>query len=319
MERRDFLKSVGIAGTLSLVGICGSRAAWVKKGQEHSEALRWNSEGKTGRLLRPFDIAADGQGRIFVSDSPRYCITSLNLQSGEASSFGRPGATVGRFNYPRGIDVDLEGLVYVVDSNNGRIQIFDANGRLKRVLGSIGSSGGCLSTPQGVHVDGKRRLFIADTRNHRVQVFQHFELVAVVGELGDGNDQFRLPTSCATRGDELLVLDSKHGMVKVFGPDFGYRYGFGGPGIGSGQLNMPQGIDVHPDGSVWVADTGNNRIQVFSADGKLMSVMGRLGSQSGEFQSPTGLAWHNGSLFVADSGNSRVQVLRENTFSTLTL
>lgn len=316
MERRDFLKSLGIAGTLSLAGICRANG-WTNQDGKRSDARQGEVGETTAGLRGPFDVAVDQLGRLFVTDSPTYRVLSLELTSGVLGTFGGPGSAVGRLNYPTGISVDGDGLVYVVDSNNGRVQIFDGRGKLKRVVGYIGSAGGCLSTPQGIHVDEKNRLFIADTRNHRVQVFENFELAAVVGELGDGNDQFRLPTACVTRGEELLVLDSKHGMVKVFGPDFQYRHGFGAAGIGQGQLNMPQGMDLHPNGSVWVADTGNNRIQVFSAEGKLMSVLGRLGSEPGEFRSPKGLAWHNGNLFVADNGNCRIQILRDNTFSVV--
>jgi tripartite motif-containing protein 71 len=319
MERRDFLKSLGLAGTLSLAGLYTHRTAWARHDTTRPAPPQYNGQkGATG-LLRPFDVAVDSRGRLFITDSARYRVTILDPSHREVSSFGSPGASVGRLNYPRGVAVDQDGLIYVVDSNNCRIQVFDEKGTAKRVVGSIGSTGGCLSTPQGIHLGASSRLFVADTRNHRVQVFDKFELTAVVGELGDANDQFRLPTACRTHGDELLVLDSKHGMVKVFGPEFQYRRGFGNPGIGAGQLNMPQGMDVHPDGSIWIADTGNNRIQAFSPEGKPLTVVGKLGSEPGEFRGPTGLKWHNGSLFIVDSGNGRVQVLRDNAFEILVL
>ncbi len=317
MERRDFLKSLGLAGTLSLAGLYAHQTGWARHDTTRSDPPQQNAQERATGLLRPFDIAVDGRGRLFVTDSARYRVTIFDPSTGAVSSFGSPGASVGWLNYPRGIAVDHDELIYVVDSNNCRIQVFDEKGTVKRVVGSIGSSGGCLSTPQGIHLAAGGRLFVADTRNHRVQVFDTFGLAAVVGELGDANDQFRLPTACRTRGDELFVLDSKHGMVKVFGPEFEYRRGFGSPGIGPGQLNMPQGMDVHPDGSIWVADTGNNRIQAFSPAGKLLTVLGKLGSEPGEFRAPTGLAWRNDSLFIVDSGNGRIQMQRDQVFQTL--
>ncbi|MGC8908059.1 MAG: NHL repeat-containing protein [Desulfomonilaceae bacterium] len=317
MERRDFLKSLGLAGTLSLAGLYAHRTGWARNDAARSDRPQHYDQTRATGLLRPSDIAVDSRGRLFVTDSARYRVAIFDPSNAAVSSFGSPGASVGRLNYPRGVAVDEDGLIYVADSNNCRIQVFDEKGTAKRVVGSIGSSGGCLSTPQGIHLAPGNRLFIADTRNHRVQVFDNFELAAVVGELGDADDQFRLPTACRTRGDELLVLDSKHGMVKVFGLKFEYRRGFGSPGIGAGQLNMPQGMDVHPDGSIWIADTGNNRIQAFSPDGKPLTVLGKQGSEPGEFRNPTGLAWHDGSLFIVDSGNNRIQVLRENALETL--
>src|SRR5208283_1612621 len=103
--------------------------------------------------------------------------------------------------------------------------------------------------------------------------------VAVLGDLGDGNDQFRLPTACAvTPEGEILVLDSKHGRIKVFGADLKLIRRFADAGKDPGLLNMPQGMALDDAGRVWVADTGNHRIQEFSFDGKVVSVLGKEGS-----------------------------------------
>jgi DNA-binding beta-propeller fold protein YncE len=154
------------------------------------------------------------------------------------------------------------------------------------------------------------RLLVSDTRNHRVQIFQNDQLVAVLGELGDGNDQFRLPTASAVNTErDILVLDSKHGLIKVFGPDLKFKAGFGGVGSAPRLLNMPQGMRLDSNGHVWVADTGNHRIQEFSPTGTLLSVVGKKGSGPGEFDSPTGVVCREDKVYVADNGNRRVQIL----------
>ncbi len=77
-------------------------------------------------------------------------------------------------------------------------------------------------------------------------------------------------------------------------------------------LNMPQGMALDEDNNIWVADTGNHRIQLFNPEGKLLSAIGREGSGPEEFRSPTGVAYRNGKIYVADNGNRRIKVLARN-------
>lgn len=317
MQRRDFIKSLGVAGTFSLAGVLCHRTVRGQGGSSSAERPSDHAAKPLPSLLGPFDVVLDSTGRLLITDSPGYRVVCVDRAKGTLSSFGKPGSVIGRFNYPRGIAVGPDELLYVVDSNNCRIQCFSGTGEVKRVFGSIGSIGGAMATPQGIHVDEKGRVLVADTRNHRIQIFEHFELTAVLGDLGDANGQFRLPSACLTRGDEILVLDSKHGLVKIFGNDLKFRSSFGGIGAAPGQLNMPQGMALGPVGSVWVADTGNHRVQVFSAEGKLDAVLGSPGSGLGEFQSPSGLAWHDGRMYVADTGNKRIHVILDKVFEIL--
>ncbi len=87
------------------------------------------------------------------------------------------------------------------------------------------------------------------------------------------------------------------------------------PGEGSapGQFSQPRGVAVAPDGSVYVVDTGNLRVQKFNAQGKFVAQWGSLGTADGEFAmiqgfGPTGIAvGPDGSVYVADTWNHRIQ------------
>jgi len=297
MNRRDFIKSVGVAGVFSLLGSIPL----------HGSAP---SDSDAAGLKGPFDVAFDPSGNLLVTDPSKYSVVRLDSSNRPSGAFGKPGSGIGLLNFPKGLAVGSDGLIYVVDSNNCRVQVFDPNGSVKSVLGSIGSIGGCFSTPQGVFVDTKRGVFVADTRNHRIQVFQGENLVAVIGELGDGKDQFRLPTACAVNdAGDTVVLDSKHGMVKIFDKDLKFKHSFGGPGKNPGMLNMPQGMDLDEAGNIWVADTGNHRVQGFGPDGKAFFVAGKQGSGPDAFRNPTGIACRGDKICVADNGNGRIQVL----------
>ncbi len=77
----------------------------------------------------------------------------------------------------------------------------------------------------------------------------------------------------------------------------------------AGKLREPRGIAVDRAGNVWVANFGNNRIDVFDANLGFLRAFGKRGEGPGEFRDPCGIAIApNGEVFVADTWNQRVQV-----------
>ncbi len=72
-------------------------------------------------------------------------------------------------------------------------------------------------------------------------------------------------------------------------------------------MSFPQGIAIDASNNVYVADTGNNRIEVFTSGGVFVTKWGTAGSGNGQFSSPTGVTAAGGNVYVADSGNSRIQ------------
>jgi len=87
-----------------------------------------------------------------------------------------------------------------------------------------------------------------------------------------------------------------------------YPEGFFGEGTGDGEFDSPGSVAVAPDGSVYVSDYLNNRIQKFTPEGVFVSKWGTEGTSDGEFDGPTFVAEaSDGSVYVADSGNYRIQ------------
>ena len=79
-----------------------------------------------------------------------------------------------------------------------------------------------------------------------------------------------------------------------------------------GRLRQPRGAAADGAGRVWVADFGNQRIQLFAADGSPSLALGTRGSGPGQFNDPCGIATSpSGLVFVADTWNGRVQVFDE--------
>ena len=89
---------------------------------------------------------------------------------------------------------------------------------------------------------------------------------------------------------------------------------FGSSGAQPGQFNAPRGVAVGPDGSIYVADSRNNRIEKFDSTGKLLLTWGTFGSldaktaDPGKFNEPWGVAVAaDGTVYVADTWNHRIQ------------
>jgi sugar lactone lactonase YvrE len=233
----------------------------------------------------------------FVSGDGSYGFLQEKREAKDSKILLSVGTAIGQFNWPQGITVDGS-IAYIVDSNNGRIQRFDLDSQaFLEPFGELGKKSGLFLRPRGICFF-RDELFIADTRNHRVQVFSNKgEVKRIWGELGDADDQFRLPTSCSvSRQGEVFVVDSKHALIKVFSIEGRFQRKFGGlsssrkePGL----LSMPTGIALDEKRNiVYVADTGNCRIQAFDKRGKFLQCMETPGVA---FKTPQGVA-------VSDSG-----------------
>jgi len=92
----------------------------------------------------------------------------------------------------------------------------------------------------------------------------------------------------------------------------GYVYAgqWGSIGAGAGQFVYPCGVAIAPaSGYVYVSDSGNHRVQYFTAAGSFLGKWGSVGSGNGQFYWPEGVAFApaRGYVYVADSANDRIQ------------
>jgi aldose sugar dehydrogenase len=106
-----------------------------------------------------------------------------------------------------------------------------------------------------------------------------------------------------------------HSSSKGIFSDWGGQYSGA-----DGQMRAPAGIALDQEGNVYVADTGNNRIQVFSSNGTFITKWGgQYSGADGQMRAPAGIALDSssGNVYVADTGNNRIQVFSSNgTFIT---
>ncbi|MDT8896892.1 TIGR03663 family protein [Thermanaerothrix sp. 4228-RoL] len=143
------------------------------------------------------------------------------------------------------------------------------------VIGQVGLAGnqpGQFQNPRGIAIAPDGSIYVADSRNHRIQ-------------------------HLSARGEVLQVwgsfADSSTGEA---------------PG---GTFNEPWGVAVGPDGSVYVADTWNHRIQKFTSDGQFVTMWGYFGQaeRPDAFWGPRDVAVDaQGRVYVTDTGNKRVVI-----------
>jgi sugar lactone lactonase YvrE len=109
---------------------------------------------KRAKLYTPTNVAADPQGRIYVSDTGGCVAQIFDAEGNHVRTIGEQGAEPGRFVRPKGIGVDHEGRVYVVDAATAVVQVFDNEGRLLMFFGTSNTSGPAgLYLPAGLAID----------------------------------------------------------------------------------------------------------------------------------------------------------------------
>lgn len=205
--------------------------------------------------------------------------------------FGGDGgpAIQAQLDEPRGIAIGPDGTVYIADTLNHRIRKVSPEGTISTIAGtgSIGFSGdegpadlAQLSYPEDVAVDNNGDVYVADTSNHRIrQITTDGRIVTIAGS----------------------------GIAGYAGDnDF----------AGLARLKLPRGLAATPDGTVYIADTGNHRVRKVSADGIITTVAGdgTEGFNGDGVATQTHLSMPNdvvvdteGNVFIAEPGNGRLR------------
>ena len=203
-----------------------------------------------------------------------------------------PGSTDGtnttaRFNDPAGLALAADGTIFVADNQNHAIRRIGTNGvvtTLAGLLGTPGSADGSTSaarfdSPTGLALGADGALYVSDTGNHIIR--------------------------CVTLSGVVTTLAGSASNA-----DFA-----DGPAA-SARFNQPLGLAVAPDGTVFVADSGNHLIRIIATNGTVSVLAGNpetFGSADGTgtnafFNNPVGLALaSDGSLFVSDANNFTIR------------
>jgi hypothetical protein len=108
-------------------------------------------------------------------------------------------------------------------------------------------------------------------------------------------------------GDELIELSQEPGCVSIIGRDGMETASFAGKGSGDGEIIKPSDIDRDPAGNIYIADTGNNRIAIFSADGKFT-----IGAGTGNLVKPVAVEVDkSGNIYVIQDKKQGVYIMHK--------
>ncbi|HKZ44336.1 MAG TPA: glycosyltransferase family 39 protein [Anaerolineales bacterium] len=153
-------------------------------------------------------------------------------------------------------------------------------------------------------------------------IFHQISPDIVIGQTGSSAGQFQAPRSVAVASDgSVYVADSRNNRIEHISSSgevintWGKYADIAQGDAPGGTFNEPWGVAVAPDGSVYVADTWNYRIQKFTSEGVFLSMFGTngFGETSTSFYGPRSVAVDSeGNLFVADTGNKRILVFDPN-------
>jgi DNA-binding beta-propeller fold protein YncE len=178
------------------------------------------------------------------------------------------------------------------------------------VWGVHGVKAGRLHKPRVAAFDGQDHLYLADLTD-RIQVFDRNGLFLHGFKTPDFNVDGPSGLTIDRHG-RLLVADTHFYRVLVYSPsgEMLFQIGNGVQGTTPGQFGYPTDVVIDRAGLFYVAEYGeNDRIQVFSPEGKWLRQWGGHGYEPGEFLKPRALAIdENDRLYVADSCNHRIQV-----------
>jgi DNA-binding beta-propeller fold protein YncE len=178
------------------------------------------------------------------------------------------------------------------------------------VWGIHGTKPGWLHKPRVAAFDRNDHLYVADLTD-RIQVFDRDGHYLRGWRTPDFNVDG--PSGLTVdRYGRLLVADTHFYRVLVYAPDgtLAFQIGDGVQGTTPGRFGYPTDVVIDRAGNFYVADYGDNdRIQVFSPEGKWLRQWGGHGYAPGEFLKPRALAIdEEDRIYVADSCNHRIQV-----------
>ncbi|NLJ34185.1 MAG: 6-bladed beta-propeller [Firmicutes bacterium] len=291
-----------------------------------------------GTLEDPVGIAVNAAGHIYVSDAAAHRIYRFNSAGELVAELGGRGEGPGEFSQPGALALDAAGNLYVADVGNNRVQVLNAQGNFLRQVGSreefspFFSPQDAYDTPlSGLAAGPAGEIYLTlkgayyDISENELRMYNpQGGLDLKLGSVLEGNIDlipFTWPEALALDGEGTIYMaHGANGVGKIIVLPMKGRepvaeeiLQFGNLGKGKGEfMHTPAGICVDAQGDIYVADTHNDRIQVFAPDGRWLLMFNLKGTEEGELAEPGSLTLDGeGNLYVVDRGHARILKLAD--------
>jgi DNA-binding beta-propeller fold protein YncE len=216
-------------------------------------------------MEKPEGIAVDPEGNIFVADYTTGYVKIYDKNYKWKKTFSEYGEGPGQNIKSEFMDV-YEGKLYMAEAGNHRVNVFDLQGNFLFMFGGSGTEPGKINVAEAAKVNSQGKVYVTDLKNDRIQVFNHDgTFIKLWGKTGSAPGDFKTPAGLAIdKHDNIYVTEIGNDRVQVFDKDGNFLTMWGKKGAGNGEFGNLHGIIVDKEtGWVYVADTANNRVQVF--------------------------------------------------------
>lgn len=212
-------------------------------------------------LASPIGIAL-GNENIFIADSVLKQVFVLDKNHKHV-------ATYGDFMRPTSLAYDdANEKLYVADTLAHKVFAINRNGQVDLVIGERGHGDGQFNFPSHIAITNDL-LYVNDTMNFQIQIFDLNGIyISKLGIHGDSPGYFSTPKGIAINSNGyVFVAEALANRIQIFNQagDFLLDFGFSGKQVAAFQ--MPTGLAIHGN-KIYVADSGNRRIQVFEYQGE---------------------------------------------------
>lgn len=216
-----------------------------------------------GRFQQPADLVMDRDLNLYVLDTGNRRVVHLDANLGfveVVTPEDAPNELMSNLGKLAGVAVLSFGEIMVADDDNSRLIRLDNTGRFNRYIGDFGYGAGALQHPQGIALDREGRIYVADGGNGRIAVYDTYG--NFIG--GIGQEALERPTAVTVGYDGLIwVGDQASPSVLIFGADGALLRRISPAGEDGQTVADIEALCLTPDGVVYVADSGHNRILVF--------------------------------------------------------
>lgn len=262
-------------------------------------------------LSSPATLSIDGEGKLFIMSSSGGDVARLKPDGTPLGALKVRGET---------FCASTVGLIYSASADTGKVTEFTADGIPQGEFGTLGKGKGQFLQLAGVNYADNGDILVTDAGNKNVTRIAFVNAAGAVPQKPAFSASIQLSGPLSTEKAAIFpFVRHETGMAGYYTEEKLFKIlpgtnTFGAYGKENGQTREPRGITYSPKYGYYVSDSGNDRIEVFGADGKFVRVIGEqagfMGSSAkeGRMDGPAAVAADsNGGVFVADEGNARLQ------------